>query len=199
LIFSGVIKFLLESYPANTYAFFFGLILASAGFVYRHVSDIDYRTGASALVGFLFAFVFIGLKTLQASHSFPVIFFSGVIAICAMILPGISGAFILFFLGQYEYMLTALHSLDMPVIAVFITGALVGLFGIVRVMGYLLRRHKSVTMAFLVGLMLGALRLPYQNIAASPHSLPLVLVSGAAGFFLVLILERVGSATESDI
>lgn len=196
LIFSRVIGFLLETQPANTYAFFFGLILASAGFVYKHVSGIDRGTVISAICGGLFAFLFIGLETLQASHSLPVIFFSGMIAICAMILPGISGAFILLFLGQYEYMLAALHNMDSTLVAVFMAGALVGLLSMVRVMGYLLRKHKSVTMAFLVGLMLGALRLPYQNVVASAFSLPLVLVSGIIGFFLVVILEKLGGRTE---
>ena len=193
LIFSRVIKFLLDFYPANTYAFFFGLILASAGFVYKHVSGINRKTVVSAICGATFAFLFIGLETLQASHSLPVIFFSGMIAICAMILPGISGAFILLFLGQYEFMLAALHTMDSTLIAVFMAGALAGLIIMVRVMGYLLRKHKSVTMAFLVGLMLGALRLPYQNVVSSAFSLPFVLVSAIVGFFLVVILEKLGS------
>jgi len=194
LIFSRVIRFLLTAFPANTYAFFFGLILASAVFVYRHVGGIDYKIIACGVCGGLFAFMFIGLESLQASHSLPVIFSSGMIAICAMILPGISGAFILFFLGQYEYMLAALHGLDLPVIGVFLIGALIGLFSMARVLGYLLHSHKSVTMAFLVGLMLGALRLPYQNIVSNAFHLPLVLVSGAAGFFAVIVLEKIANA-----
>ena len=193
MILSGVIRFFMNVYPANTYAFFFGLILASAGFVYRHVGVNDHRTLSSGVIGFLFAYLLTGLGTLQATHSLPVIFFSGIAAICAMIMPGISGAFVLFFLGQYEYMLSALHSLDLAVIGVFMVGALIGLFGMARVLGYLLKCHKAVTMAFLVGLMLGALRLPYQNIVSNDFYLPLVIISGAVGFLLVFILEKMGS------
>ncbi len=190
MVMSNVIKFFMEVYPANTYAFFFGLILASAGFVYKHVSGLNSRTISVAVIGFLFAFLFVDMGTLQSSHSIPVIFFSGMVAICAMILPGISGAFILFFLGQYEYMLTALHSVDLPIITVFMTGALIGLFGMARILGYLLKEHKAVTMSFLVGLMLGALRLPYNNVIANAFEPALVIISGTVGFFSVVVLER---------
>jgi putative membrane protein len=190
LLLSGVIKFFLQEHPANTYAFFFGLILASAGFVYRYVGKLSYKYVIAGIIGFVFAFAFVGLGTLQSSHSLPVLFFSGFIAICAMILPGISGAFILLFLGQYEYMLNALHSVNVPLIATFVAGAAVGLVVMSRVLGYLLKRYKAVTMAFLLGLMLGALRMPYENVVSNAYTLPLVVASGALGFFAVVLLEK---------
>jgi len=134
----------------------------------------------------------------QPSHDLPVIFFSGMVAICAMLLPGISGAFILFFLGQYEYMLAALHSADIAVLAVFMAGALMGLFGMARVLGYLLKKHKPVTMSFLVGLMLGALRLPFNNVIANQFEPMMVVLSGAAGLLSVVILEKLAANTNGS-
>ena len=110
-----------------------------------------------------------------------------------MILPGISGAFILFFLGQYEYMLSALHAMDAPVIAVFMAGALIGLFGMARLLGYLLKNHKPATMAFLLGLMLGALRLPFTNVVSNAFEPAIAVLSGAAGFAAVVVLEKLAA------
>ncbi|UCD03151.1 MAG: DUF368 domain-containing protein [Candidatus Aenigmatarchaeota archaeon] len=191
LAMSWVIRFFMGTYPANTYAFFFGLILASAGFVYRYVGRISPVIIVSGIIGFAFAFIFVGLGTLQSSHSLPVIFFSGFIAICAMMLPGISGAFILFFLGQYEYMLGVLHSVNVPLITVFLIGAITGLFVMSKVLGYLLRNYKAVTMSCLLGLMLGALRLPYENVISNAYTLPVVIASALTGFFTVVMLEKV--------
>ena len=196
IIMSRVITFFMETYPSNTYAFFFGLILASAGFVYRHVGATNRVTVTAAIVGFLFAFLFVDMGTVQSSHTLPVIFLSGIVAICAMILPGISGAFILFFLGQYEYMLSALHSMDIPVIAVFMAGALIGLFCMARLLGYLLKNHKPATMAFLLGLMIGALRLPFTSVVSNAFEPALVVLSGAAGLAAVVVLEKLASGRD---
>jgi putative membrane protein len=191
LMLSGVIKLFLEQQPSNTYAFFFGLILASAGFVYRYVGKISSKTLITGIIGFVFAFLFVGLSTLQSSHSLPVIFFSGFIAICAMMLPGISGAFILLFLGQYEFMLNALHAVNIPLIATFVLGAVVGIGVMSKILAYLLENYKAVTMSFLLGLMLGALRMPYNNVVSNAYSLPFVIASGIVGFFVVFALEKV--------
>lgn len=190
LILSGVIEFFMDTQPSNTYAFFFGLILASAGFVYRYVGKISARNITAGAAGFIFAMLFVGLGTVQSTHSLPVIFFSGIIAICAMLLPGISGAFILFFLGQYEYMLGALHGIEITVIAVFIAGAVTGLLSMSRFLSHLLKKHKPVTMSFLFGLMLGALRMPYENVISNEFTPLLVVISGAVGFASVIMLEK---------
>jgi len=198
LVLSGVIRFFMNVYPSNTYAFFFGLILASAVFVRRHVERINWKTAASGISGLVFAILLVGSGTLQSSHIPAVIFFSGFIAICAMILPGISGAFILFFLGQYEYMLNALHSLDVFNISVFSTGAVLGLLTMSRVLGYLLKNHKAATMSFLVGLMLGALRMPYENIVTTSFVLPFVMLSAISGFVVVVMLEKLSGESGSN-
>ena len=90
---SKVILFFLTAYTPFMYAFFFGLILASAIFIYKHTGELSLKNILFIIIGFLFAFLFLGLNVIQINHSLPVVFISGAIAICAMILPGISGAF----------------------------------------------------------------------------------------------------------
>jgi putative membrane protein len=107
-----------------------------------------------------------------------------------MILPGISGAFLLLLLNQYEYMLAALNQLKFLDIITFCAGAVIGILSFSRLLNYLLEHHKSITMAFLVGLMIGTLRLPYQKIVTSMDSIVTVLIAGLIGFILVIILER---------
>jgi putative membrane protein len=190
LTMSKIMTLMLTAYTATTYAFFFGLILASAGFVYKHVEELNLKNIVFLLIGFVFAILFVGLNPVQANHTLPVIFLSGMVAICAMILPGISGAFILLLLNQYEYMLAALNQLKFVDIITFGIGAVIGILSFSRILNYLLEHHKSITMAFLVGLMVGTLRLPYQKIATSMDSIIPVIIAGVIGFALVIILER---------
>ncbi len=187
---SKVISFLLANYPAVTFAFFFGLILSSAFFVYKHVDELNIKNIAFLIVGFIFAIIFVGLNPIQANHTLPILFLSGAIAICAMILPGISGAFVLLLLNQYEYMINALNNLQLAEIITFILGALIGILSFSRVLDYLLTHHKSITMAFLVGLMIGTLRLPYEKITVSMESPIPIIIAAIIGFAVVFILER---------
>jgi putative membrane protein len=179
-----VIEYLLECLPAPTYAFFFGLILASACFLPRYIGKLRIKYFILLLFGFLFAALFITFESIQMVHSLPMIFLSGIIALCVMILPGISGAFMLLFLGQYEYMLHALNSLCLPEILTFILGGLIGLLIFSRFLGYLLEKYRASTISFLFGLMLGALLLPYQIITNMdiPISIPAVLIPAILGF-----------------
>ncbi|WP_429222892.1 DUF368 domain-containing protein [Methanobacterium oryzae] len=190
LTMSKVISFLLANYPAVTFGFFFGLILASAIFVYNHVDELNIKNLSFLAIGFIFAIIFVGLNPIQANHSLPVIFISGSVAICAMILPGISGAFVLLLLNQYEYMINALNNLQIVEIITFMAGALVGILSFSRILDYLLIHHKSVTMAFLVGLMIGTLRLPYEKIVANMESPIPIIIAAIIGFFIVFILEK---------
>jgi putative membrane protein len=113
-----------------------------------------------------------------------------------MILPGISGAFILLLLNQYEYMLSVLKDFQFLEIFIFIIGALIGILAFSRVLDRVLRKYKSYTLAFLIGLMLGALRLLYENVESSIDSIWPVVISGLLGFFIILVLielrKRVG-------
>lgn len=191
LTMSKIMTIMLTVYTATTYAFFFGLILASSIFVFNHVDGLNLKNILFLLIGILFAIAFIGLNPIATNHSLLVTFISGMVAICAMILPGISGAFILLLLNQYEYMLAALNNLDFAVIITFILGAIIGILSFSRLLDYLLEHHKSITMAFLVGLMIGTLRLPYTKIMTTMgDNIIAVIISGIIGFFLVIFLEK---------
>ena len=196
ILMSRVMDYFLNNFEAPTYAFFFGLILASAVLLYRKVEGFSVIIMLFSITGFLAGFFFTGLATLQIGHSLPIIFVSGMIAICAMILPGISGAFILLLLNQYEYMLSILKDFQFLEIFIFIIGALIGILAFSRVLDRVLRKYKSYTLAFLIGLMLGALRLLYENVETSIDSLWPVVISGLLGFFIILVLielrKRVG-------
>ena len=196
ILMSRVMDYFLQNFEAPTYAFFFGLILASAVLLYRKVEGFSVIIMLFSITGFLAGFFFTGLATLQIGHSLSIIFVSGMIAICAMILPGISGAFILLLLNQYEYMLSVLKDFQFLEIFIFIIGALIGILAFSRVLDRVLRKYKSYTLAFLIGLMLGALRLLYENVESSIDSIWPVVISGLLGFFIILVLlelrKRVG-------
>ena len=162
LTISKLVEFVMVVYPAFAFAFFFGLIFASSYVLYKKILHFSFKMIMLTVLGFLFSFIFVGLNPIAANHSYPIIFFSGLIAICAMLLPGISGAFILLLLGQYQYMLNALNTLNFPKIIVFCTGALIGVLGFSKILDYLLTNHEGVTLAFLVGVMIGTLRVPFN-------------------------------------
>lgn len=185
-----LMDYLLLNWSGITYAFFFGLILASAIFVYKYAGKNIVKNIIFLVIGFVFAFWFIGLDVLQTNHSSIIILFSGAIAISAMILPGISGAFILVLLGQYEYIINALKNFDIGKITLFLIGVIVGILVFSKILDYLLNKHKCATMSFLTGLMLGSLRLPYNEVAAGSRGLLWPIVAGVIGFFIVFLLEK---------
>ncbi|MBU1202415.1 MAG: DUF368 domain-containing protein [Nanoarchaeota archaeon] len=187
---SHLMSYLLSVWTGITYAFFFGLILSSAFFVYKHASKNRFENLLFLAVGFVFAFWFVGLKVLDANHSLVVIFFSAMIAICAMILPGISGSFMLLLLNQYEYMIGALKNLLFDKIIVFLFGALIGILSFSKVLDWLLKNHKAKTMSFLTGVMIGSLRLPWGKVAASDNSLLFMIIAAVVGFAVVFVLEK---------
>jgi len=164
MIGSRIIPYLLDVYPAYTFAFFFGLILGSIKAIFKKVRRVSFVNMFLCVVAFVLAFLIAGLSSLQATHTYVFIFFSGMIAIAAMLLPGISGSFILLLLGQYRFMLEALKDMRIFYIASFLAGAVIGLLGFSRLLSYLLKRHHSNTIWCLIGLMFGALRVPFNNV-----------------------------------
>ncbi len=184
-----ILSYLLDNHEAIIYAFFFGLILASALIISKHVERFDYKNVFWLSIGFILTFLFVGVEPLDANHSLLVIFLSGIVAICAMILPGISGAFILLLLNQYEYMLDVLNNLEFIDMFVFILGALLGITTFSRFLGYLLDRYESFTISFLIGMMLGALRLPYNNMTSNYSSIYSVFVAISLGFTLIIFIQ----------
>jgi|FLOH01.1.fsa_nt_gi putative membrane protein len=190
LAFAHLIDYLLLTQTGITYAFFFGLILSSAFFVYKQAGKINWKTILAGIIGLVFAFWFVGLNPLAENHSLIVLFFSGIIGICAMILPGISGSFILLLLGQYEVMINAVKEFKFDKLIVFIVGAFIGLLAFSKLLDFLLKRFKAVTMFFLTGLMLGSLRLPATEVISSNLNWIFAIISALIGFVIVFILER---------
>lgn len=191
LTLAKVITYLLVNQTAYTFSFFLGLILASAYILYTKLDGLNIKLIIATIIGIILAYVFVGLNPIAANHSLPVLFVSGLIAICAMILPGISGSFLLLLLGQYQYMLNALNNLNIVEIIVFIVGAVIGILGFSKILNYLLENHESLTMAFLIGIMLGSLRLPVIKVTTTLNgSWILCIVLAIIAFVLIVVMER---------
>ncbi len=154
---AGVISWLLDHHPVLLYAFFFGLVLASIVAIAAH---IRWSGGAVAtlLAGTVLAYWIVGLVPVQMSNAPLVIFLSASVAIVAMILPGISGSFILLILGQYAYVLNAVKSFDIITLLPFVAGIVVGITSFARVLSWLLHKYHQMTLTLLVGFMIGSLR-----------------------------------------
>lgn len=153
-----LITYLITVYPTMVWAFFFGLILASTVFVGRKV-----KWNWKSIIAFLvFAAVSFFITSpenapLAQNDSYWYIFVCGAIAICAMILPGISGSFILVLLGEYMFMLESLTNLDLAVILIFSAGAIIGILSFSRVLDWLFKNFETITLASLTGFMAGSL------------------------------------------
>ena len=186
-----VISYLLDTQTAYTFSFFLGLILASAYILYTKLENINIKLIIITIIGIILSYIFVGLNPIATNHSLIVIFISGLIAICAMILPGISGSFLLLLLGQYQYMLNALNSRNLIEIFVFIIGAAIGILGFSKLLNYLLERYESATMAFLIGIMVGTLRLPIMKISSTIQGswIPCVILALIA-FIIIIVLEK---------
>ncbi|NIJ44547.1 putative membrane protein [Wenyingzhuangia heitensis] len=152
------ISFLLSTKPIMVWSFFFGLVLASIFYVGKQIKKWRIQEIVALLIACVVAYSITVAKPLvndEASYLF--LFLAGALAICAMILPGISGAFILVLLGAYEAILTAVHSRDLQAIAVVGIGCVVGLLSFSRVLKWLFNHYKDVTLAGLTGFILGSL------------------------------------------
>ncbi len=190
LMMAGIINFLLNDYAAFTYSFFAGLILASIFILYKQLDALNIKTISITIIFAVLGYVFVGLNPIQAAHSLPVLFISGFIAICAMLLPGISGSSILLLLGQYEYMIGALHNLKIIDIIVFVIGAGLGFMSMSRIIKYLLENYKRETVAGLIGIMIGSMRVPMMQVVGTDSSNYLIcLVIGVIGMVIVLFVE----------
>lgn len=152
-----LITWLLETHPIPVWSFFFGLILVSSHLVAREISRWNWTRALSFVAGIAFAWWITVASPMQWGSDPLSLFLAGAIAICAMILPGISGSFLLLLMGLYAVVLGAVKSLDLAVLAVFAAGCLVGILSFSRLLSWLLSRYRDLTLAFLTGLMLGSL------------------------------------------
>ncbi|GGH47073.1 membrane protein [Mangrovimonas yunxiaonensis] len=155
--FMRLAKYLIEKHPILIWSFFFGLIIASIYYVGKQVNQWRTNTFAALLIGTAVAFYISTLPSLASSTNQFFLFFAGAIAICAMILPGISGSFILVILGAYKTLSDAIHDFDFKKLAVFVLGAVVGLLSFSRVLKWLFKHYYNLTMALLTGFIVGSL------------------------------------------
>ena len=165
VLLSKPIKFALVNHPVLLWSFFFGLVLASIWLVGRQVKNYNIITILLFVLGAGVAFWITTLETLQGSDNLGYIFFAGALAICAMILPGVSGAFILLILGVYQIVINAIHDRDLKIITTFGVGCVVGLLTFSRVLKWLLNSFRAQTLAVLTGFLLGSLNKiwPWKN------------------------------------
>ncbi len=212
---SHLMHYLLTEHAVQTWSVFFGLITASI-LVVAHSINKRFTSFPALILGAILAYGITGLIPLYTPEEPWFIFFSGMIAICAMILPGLSGSFILLILGKYAFITAALRNPVNPdnleTILIFITGCLVGILGFSRILRYGLARWHDYTLALLTGIMLGSMRkvwpwkitLESQIIRGKEHVLreenvwPLLdfefgiaLLLMLTGFTLVMLLDKI--------
>lgn len=217
-----VINDLMIAHPQQVWSFFFGLIAASVIVVAREVKHKTPAMLAVALLAAVAAYFLVGLIPLTTPNDWWFLFLCGMLAICAMILPGISGAFILLILGKYQFMTAALKNpfvpLNLAYILIFLAGAVVGIIAFAKLLKYLLDHFPNLTMAGLAGFMIGAMRkiwpwketletrlvdgkeiaVVQQNVLPAGWDAALYVCLGLMllGFILVMMLDRVAGNRE---
>lgn len=217
---AALLIYLKETYPIQLWSFFWGLILISSVVVLRQITKWRWTVIVSGIIGIILAVLVTSLTPAHTSNSYLMIILSGILGISAMILPGISGAFILLILGKYEFILTALNELNLTVIGLFIFGCIIGLVSFVRVISWLLSKYHNMAVALLAGFMMGSLnklwpwketleyrldahgnQVPFVDINILPNEYfaatgddPVVIQAMlfmAIGFFIIVIIEKI--------
>ncbi|MEZ8140390.1 DUF368 domain-containing protein [Enterovibrio norvegicus FF-33] len=220
LTLAKAVSYALTEHPIVIWSFFFGLIVASALHMIKQVERWSLPEVALAIAGAVFAYGITVANPISLEFNMLTVFIAGSIAICAMILPGISGSFILLLLGMYGPVLDAVKGLNIPILGLFALGCLAGLLTFSHVLSWLLRSYRSFTIAFLTGLLIGALgkvwpwkevlsfrinssgeQVPliekvlspsaFEAATGQPSQLIVGLLMMAVGFGLVLGLEKV--------
>jgi putative membrane protein len=218
---SRIILYLLQNHPIPVWAFFFGLILASAYLVASEIDNWNLPVIIATFVGTSIAYTVTIISPAETPTDLWFIFVCGAVAICAMILPGISGSFILLLMGKYEYIFGALKELNIAVIITFAIGCITGILSFSHVLSWMFRKYKNVTIALLAGFMIGSLNkvwpwkevllkvtingkekilqegnlLPakFTEVTGMPNQLWLALTLFAFGVILSIGIERLGS------
>lgn len=209
LTMSKVIPFAMNEYTNATFSFFFGLIIMAAFTLIPQIRSSKRKEKKILqslfflMIGLLLAFWITGIEEIQANHSYFMLFLSGIVAICAMLLPGISGSFVLLILGQYEFVFESLSMILQRFwhLTALGLGVLLGIRIFPSIIDYFLNKNKQGTMAFLVGLMIGSLRLPFNEIrsAVKTGSSPLVsFLFAFVGMFLIYFLNRISQKSKRD-
>lgn len=220
---SRLVNYLLHHHSVYTWSLFFGLIGASILIVGRQVPVWTRGAWLLFLFGISVAHLIVNMIPVTTPNTLSFIFLSGVIAICAMILPGLSGAFILLILGKYEYITGCLKNPFLPenmiIIFVFCFGCIVGIVWFSRILHYFLNRYRSLSLAFLAGLMTGSMQKiwPWKEVFAVklirgkehiiwgksvlPETVTIEIVAAITlmciGFFVVFLLDRLSRTSEA--
>jgi len=216
-----VIRHLLETQPILVWSFFFGLVLASILYVAKQITKWNLVAIVLLILGAIIAYFITTLTPQTADISYPYILLSGALAICAMILPGISGSYILLLLGMYKPVLDAIHEKDFKILGTLIIGAIVGILSFSRLLKWLFDHHKNLTLATLTGFIIGSLNKiwPWKNILESEvingkikvlreesisplnygenNQLYYAIILALAGIIFILFLERLASTKEN--
>ncbi|MAU15536.1 MAG: DUF368 domain-containing protein [Muricauda sp.] len=211
------LSWLLENEPILLWSFFFGLVVASIFFVGKEISKWTLGTVVVLIFGAALAFFITELPASDNVDSLPYLFLSGALAVCAMILPGISGAFILVLLGSYKTILDAVHERDIKIILTVGVGAIFGLLSFARLLKWMFDHYKNITLALLTGFILGSLNKiwPWKKVLETKtfgektivvddmnilpgafegdNKLMLAIILAILGFSLIFILERLAS------
>ena len=216
------LKYLLDHYPILVWSFFFGLVVASTIYVARTITKWNFGTVASGSAGIIIAYFITVITPAEANTTYWFIFLSGAIAICAMILPGISGSFILVLLGMYKFILEAVGNFELGVIFTFMAGAAIGIISFSNVLSWLLKKYHNLTISLLSGFMIGSLNkvwpwkkvvetftdrhgeekplieeniLPgtYEQITENQSFLIEAIALAAFGFVLIFIIENIAN------
>lgn len=168
VLFSSLILHLMANYPLLVWGFFFGLVIASAAYLFKTLKVHNAKTIAALVLGAIAAYITTLHVNLHLS-AIPVNFFiGGAIAICAMILPGISGSYLLLLMGLYLPVLTAVKTFDVVLVGLFILGAATGLLVFSRLLNWLLKQFHEITLATLVGFLIGSLNVlwPWKEVVS---------------------------------
>jgi len=211
------VSWLLENHPILLWSFFFGLVAASIFFVGKEIKKWNLQVVFFFVLGSAIAFWVTKLPASENIDSLPYLFLSGALAVCAMILPGISGAFILVLLGSYKTILDAVHERNLITVAVVALGAIFGLLSFARLLKWMFKNYRNVTLALLTGFILGSLNKiwPWKKVLETkvfdekiipikeqsilpnafegdPQLLPAIALA-IFGFSLIFILERLAA------
>ena len=217
LTLAHVLSWLLEHEPVLLWSFFFGLVLASVFFVGRQVKKWSLRAIMAFPLGAVVAWYITSLPPSGIGSSTMILFLSGMIAICAMILPGISGSFILLILGVYHSVIEAVKNFDFVKVAAFGLGCVIGLLSFSHILNWMYKKHHDITVALLTGFLLGSLQKlwPWQKKLELLHThndgrqdwlmhnvfpngfegdpkIMGVLICFIVGFALIFVIERIG-------
>ena len=205
-----LITYLLLNEPVLVWSFFFGLVLASTWFVTKDIKGWNWKTVAGFVGGAVIAYYITVATPAETSTNLMFIFLCGAIAICAMILPGISGSFILVLLGKYFYVMEAVKTLVLVVLGVFAFGAALGITSFSRVLSYALKNFRNITLSVLSGFMLGSLNKVWpwkevEKLVSDGHEVMIehniapntevaeAVVLMLIGFILVYVLEKISA------